>query len=274
MKRITSLLLIAPLLWAVTTSAQQAPANAPITQEAKPAEDGKLTLNFRDVPLQSVLDYLSKAAGFIIVMEAEVQGNITAWSHSPITKDEAVELLNTILFTKGFAAIRNDRTLLIVPRDDAKRKNIPVKRGADPEMIPASDEMVTQIIPIRYISAGQLVATLDPLLPEHATLSADESSNALVMTDSQNNIRRMTEIIAALDGSVSDITSIKVYPLRNATATEAVEIVNSLVGSGESTGGRGGDSRGGGDGRSDARSIFERLRGGGGGGSPFGRGGR
>ncbi len=258
-------------IWCATA---QDPNNAQQTNQATPAqakaEDGQLTMNFRNVPLESVLDYLSKAAGFIIVMEADVQGTITAWSHAPINKDEAVELLNTILFTKGFAAIRNGRTLMIVQRDDAKRKNIPVKMGADPEKIPQSDEMVTQIIPVKAANASQLVATLDPLLPEHATLTANESSNALILTDSQNNIRRMAEIVSALDSSISDITSIRVYPLRNATASEAQEIVNELIGSGGNGGSRGGSDRG-----SDSRSsFFDRLRSGGGspfsGGSPFG----
>src|SRR5262249_33611812 len=72
----------------------------PTPTESKPRKatpaDGMLRLNFRGVPIDMVLDYLSDAAGFIIVKETEVKGKVDVWSNQPVTKDEAVELLNMI----------------------------------------------------------------------------------------------------------------------------------------------------------------------------------
>src|SRR5690349_10050921 len=91
------------------------------------ASERNLRLNFRGVPLDMVLNYLSEAAGFIIVLETEAKGKVDVWSNQPLTKEEAVDLLNTILNKNGYAAIRNGRTLRIVNREDAKKMNIPVK---------------------------------------------------------------------------------------------------------------------------------------------------
>src|SRR6266852_9732286 len=55
-----------------------------------------LRLNFRGVPLEMVLNYLSDAAGFIIVLDTKVEGKVDVWSNQPLNKDEAVDLLNTI----------------------------------------------------------------------------------------------------------------------------------------------------------------------------------
>ena len=62
---------------------------------------------------------------------------------------------------------------------------LPVQVGADPNTIPENEEMVTQIIPVRYISATPLARDLQALLPGQATLTANEGGNALILTDTQ-----------------------------------------------------------------------------------------
>ena len=42
-----------------------------------------LHLNFRNAPLDMVLNYLSDAAGFIIVLDTHVSGNVTVISTHP-----------------------------------------------------------------------------------------------------------------------------------------------------------------------------------------------
>jgi general secretion pathway protein D len=221
-----------------------------------------LRLNFRNAPLDLVLNYLSEAAGFIIVLETEVKGKVDVWSNQPVSREEAVALLNSVLNKNGYAAIRNDRTLTIVSRDEAKKRDIPVRTGNKPEDIPKTDEMVTQIIPVRYANAMQMTKDLQPLLPTYATLTANESGNALVLTDLQSDVRRMTEIVQALDTSISGISSIRVFPLRYADAKELANVVKELFPATGSTG-RGGAAN-------DPRAMFMARFGGGG---PGGRGG-
>ena len=227
-------------------------------------DEATLKFNFRGAPIETVLDYLSEAAGFIIVLETDVSGTINAWSNQPITADDAVNLLDTLLADKGIAAVRNGKILKIVSQDEAQRYNLPVKKGANPNDIPRNDQMVTQIIPVRYADATQLIEDLNPLLPDDATLTANQSSNALVLTDRQASIHRIAEIITALDTSISSISTIRVFPLQYADAEELAEVIddifeaprdNSSRGRGSSSrspfarfgfgGDRGGSSRGG-----------------------------
>ena len=192
------------------------------------AEAPTLKFNFRGVPIETVLDYLSEAAGFIIVLETEVSGDINAWSAQPITSEDAVQLLDTILADKGYAAIRNGRILKIVDQSEARKHTLPVKKGSDPEEIPATDQMVTQIIPVRYANAMQLIENLQPLLVEEASLTANESSNALVLTDRQASIQRIARIITALDTSISGISTIRVFSLQFADAKELEEVIEDI----------------------------------------------
>jgi general secretion pathway protein D len=171
---------------------------------------------------------MSKAAGFVVLRNTEVSGRVDVWSHQSLNKEEAVNLLNTVLNEKGYAVIRNDRILTIVDRESARKRNIPVKVGSKPDQIPKTDDMVTQIIPVRYTNAVKLIENIQPLLSSYAVISANESSNAVILTDTQSNIRRMTEIIQALDTSISDIATIRVFVLQYSDATDTAKLINEL----------------------------------------------
>lgn len=195
-----------------------------------PEADKTLRLNFRGVPLEMVLDYLSDAAGFTIVLDAPVSGKVDVWSYQPLSKDEAVDLLNTVLAKNGYAAIRNGRTLRIISREDAKTKDIPVKSGNNPDEIPKSEEMVTQVIPVRHANAAQLIQNLQPLLPSYArdSFTANESGNSLLLTATRTDVHRMVEIVKALDETISSTSSLRVFPLKFADAKELANAIKEL----------------------------------------------
>ena len=119
-------------------------------------QEAMLEFTFRDAPIETVLDYLSEEAGLIIVLETDLSGNIDAWCSDPITVDDAVDFLDSLLADRGIAAFRNGRILKIIDQDNANHYALPVKIGSDPKAIPIDDQMVTQIIPVRYVDAPQL----------------------------------------------------------------------------------------------------------------------
>jgi type II secretory pathway component GspD/PulD (secretin) len=226
-----------------------------------PTEDStnnpdELRLNFRNAPLDMVLNYLSDAAGFIIVLDTQVRGNVSVISSHPMTRDEAVDLLNSVLNQNGYAAIRDGRTLTIVEKNDAKTRNIPVKVEGNPKNIPNNDEIVTQIIPVRFVEAEQLTKDLSPFVSAQATIVANEAGNSIVITDTQSNIRHLAEIISAVDSSAEAETEIRVFHLKYASPTDvATELGNIFPSSTSGT----------------TTQAPIRFGGGGGGGNPFAR---
>ncbi len=188
-----------------------------------------LRLNFRNAPIDLVLSYLSDAAGFIIELDTPVHGNVSVISSHPMTRDEAVDLLNSVLNKNGYAAIRTgERTLKIMDKSTAKSSNNPVKISNDPDSIPNNDEMVTQIIPIRFVEASQLVTDLSPFVSSGAIIIANQAGNSIVITDTQANIRHLVEIIKAIDSSAEDVTELRVFHLQYADPTETATLLTSL----------------------------------------------
>jgi type II secretory pathway component GspD/PulD (secretin) len=235
MKTIRKLTLLAGIafLFGVSAEGQSTAAEGasqpmdPVAGREVSAANG-LRLNFHGAPLEAVLNYLSEAAGFVIILEAQPSGTVDVWSERLLTKEEALELLNSVLLRNGYATIRKGRILTIVKRDEAKTKALPVVLGSRPESIPRRTELVTQILPIRFTEASQLLSVLQPLVSSQTTMTANESANTLVITDTQDNIHRLAEVIQAVENGAEDFTVVKVFHLRNGNPTEMEEVLSGL----------------------------------------------
>ena len=203
--------------------------------QAVGTDQNDLNMNFNNAPLDMVLNYLSDAAGFIIVQETHVNGTVTVIGKH-LTKDEAVNLLNSELNRNNYAAIRDDRTLTIVNKNDAKTSRIPVKIGNNPDNIPNNAEIATWIIPIRFVEARQLVSDLSLFVSPQATIVANEAGNSIVITDTQANIRHLAQIIQAVDNSAESETEIRVFRLKYASPVDVASELASVFPSSSSSG--------------------------------------
>lgn len=272
-----------------TTSSQAAPSTQSTSSQtqfqsaftppanATGSNPDALRLNFDNVPLTEVLNYLSDAAGFVVIMDTQVHGNVSVIATHPMTRDEAVDLLNSVLNQNGLAAIRNGNTLTIMDKNDAKSRDIPVQVGNNPASIPKNDEIVTQIIPVRYVDASQLVSDLSSFVSPQATIVANQAGNSIVVTDTQENIRHLVEIISAIDSSAAGETEIQVFHLNYANPNDVATELGSMFPSGSSAngsqlpirfgGGPGGFGGGFGGGGFFARMMAANAGGGGGGGN-------
>jgi len=220
-----------------------APDSAPAATE-RPARDTSagLRFNFRGAPLETVLNYLSEAAGFVIVLETPVRGTIDMWSAQPVSRPEAVQLLNLAINKSGYTATLKGRTLVVSSKEEARKRAIPIRTGNDPRQIPDNAELVMQIIPLERIDATQAATDLATLLPNSATITANVDSNSLVVTDTQSNVRHIVELLAALDGSAGSVASMRVFQLKNSDPQEMAALINNIFGGGQS-GARSGTSQ-------------------------------
>ena len=226
-KRSSSKFVLLALALVLTVPVTGIMAQDEVTPEPA-SESGGILLNFDGASLGAVLEYLSEVAGLVVVIDVPVDGRVSIISRQPLSVEEAVSLLNTALKDHGYAAIRTGRVLKIVALEEAKKRNIPVRSGNDPAQIEATDEMITQVIPIRFADAVKLKDDLASLIPTYAELSANASSNTLILTDTGANVRRIVEIVQALDTHMSTVAQVKVFQLAYADATDTAELINEI----------------------------------------------
>jgi len=266
----------APATMAATapaTMAATAPA-APATQPLK-ASSG-ISMEFKDAPMESVLQYLSKEAGFVIVKDTGIgviEGRANIMGMNPVSPDAAILLLNTQLkmcVPTAYTAIQLDGKILkIIKLDSAAKEIVPIYQGADHLQIANTDTVITQIIPITSGDAGRLRQDLLPIQSDKATVTTNVATNSIVITDSSSKVRRYVEVIEQMSKNHPAASSMIVVQLTYASATAAAQLITNTF---QQSGGGGQGGGGGGGGRGGGFGGFGGGPGGGGGFGGFGGG--
>ena len=183
----------------------------------------RITPNFKDADITQVIEAVAAATGKSIIVDPRVRAQVTMLSATPMTPDAFYEAFLALLQVHGFVAVPSGKTVKVIP--DANARTVP---GNDlPDRLSAtSDELVTQVVGVRTVSAVQLVAILRRLMPQNAHLAAYPSSNMLILADRANNVSRMLRIIRRIDQD-SD-ADVEVVPMQNASANEVVRTMTAL----------------------------------------------
>jgi len=235
-----------------STSASEEPAadkpapkvpNVRIEKPSEPGKPGPMVLNFQKASLKEVLSYIAKKNGLAVHYVHEVSGDITLTSTETVDLDAALQMLNGDLVAKGAAAVRSGNVLKVVALTNAKKSNLPIFTGADPEQVEEGEHFITQIIPLQNVTATKIKTDLKDLVPDHASLVANEDSNTLVYTASATDVKRLLRILHPLDSEVSKVGDVKIFRLENADATQLAETLKALLNIQGGSSGRGSSSR-------------------------------
>ena len=221
-------MLVALLLTCSSVQAQQAQGQSTNSRAT-------ITPNYKDADLAQITEAVSAVTGKTFIIDPRVKAQVTMLSSTPMSANAFYEAYLSILQVHGFVAVPAGNTIKIIP--DANARQVP---GNDlPGSVSStSDELVTQVIAVRNVSAAQLVPILRPLIPQYGQLAAYSASNMLIITDRANNVSRMMRIIERIDKASDD--EIEVITLQSATAAEIVKTVNTLSGSAAAPGSEGG----------------------------------
>jgi general secretion pathway protein D len=198
--------------------------NPVITPAGNRSNGPLITPNYKDADLGQIVEAVSQVTGKNFIVDPRAKAQVTMLSATPMSPEAFYEAFLSILQVHGFVAVPSGRVWKIIP--DANARQVPANDLPD-KVSSSSDEIVTQVLQVRNVSAAQLVPILRPLIPQYGHLAAYPSSNILIISDRANNVNRLTRIIKRIDqGGDEDIDVIR---LEHASAAEVVRVVNSLA---------------------------------------------
>ncbi|MET0984913.1 MAG: type II secretion system secretin GspD [Steroidobacteraceae bacterium] len=186
-------------------------------------QQATITPNYKDADLAQIVEAVSAITGKNFIIDPRVRAQVTMLSATPMTPSAFYEAFLSILQVHGFVAVPSGNVVKIIP--DANARQVPANDLPD-RVSDTSDEVVTQIVSVRNVSASQLVPALRPLLPQQAHLVTPAGTNMLIISDRASNVARIMKIVQRLDQSGDD--DIDIVTLQNASAGEIVRVVNSL----------------------------------------------
>ncbi len=178
---------------------------APITkdEEQKRKKDKfgytgeRLSLNFQDIEVRSVLQLLADFTGLNLVVSDSVEGNLTLRLKN-VPWDQAMDI---ILKTKGLAQRRAGNVILVAPTDEiAAREKLELEARKQVEEL---EQLRTEFIKVNYAKAKDIADLLNQeknsILSPRGSVSVDERTNTLLVKDTNTSLANVRQVLSELD---------------------------------------------------------------------------
>ncbi|MBV9016395.1 MAG: type II secretion system secretin GspD [Alphaproteobacteria bacterium] len=174
-------------------------------------EPGDISLNFVDTDIREIARVILGATLKLnYTIDPSVQGTATLEVGRPLPRSALLPALETLLNQNG-------ATLSV--RDGIYRV-MPLAPGAVGSVVAAGAEIVgsgTQVIPLRYASAKDLVKVLEPYVAEGGKIGADPGRNALLVSGDPAVRQTLSALIRAFDIDVLAGQSYALFPAGSST---------------------------------------------------------
>ncbi len=170
-----------------------------VAQNIVPVDQG-ITLNFQNTDIDMVLKFVSEVTGRVFIKSDAVRGFVTVMAPGRVTQQQALDIFQKVLEVKGFTMVEGtDGMVKVLSRAEAVQSEMEVSVGNGAMSAPSGDRMMSQVVPLRFLAAGELKGQLAPLVSRDGNLVSDDRTNSIVITDMASNIRRLLKLIESLD---------------------------------------------------------------------------
>ena len=163
----------------------------------------RLSLNFQDIEVRSVLQLIADFTGINIVVSDTVKGSLTLRLKN-VPWDQALDL---ILKTKGLAMRQTGNVMLIAPSEEiAAREKLELESQ---KQIKQLEPLYSEFIQVNYAKAAniaQLLKSSDTsLLSDRGTATIDARTNTLLVQDTAAKLADIRKLVAKLDIPVRQV---------------------------------------------------------------------
>ncbi len=225
-RRILFLVLLAVGMCSVDTSAQTVPPQTVLRDEPEKL----VSLNFRDAPLDQVLDFYSDLTGRTMIKAPGVDAVITLRSQTRLSETEALQAIESVLAMHDVALVAmGDKFLRVVQPEAVRREGLGIGFDLPEDPLPEADRLVSQVINLSYMEIGEIQPVIQSMIHGYGKILPLERTNSLMVTDTASNIRRILEVISFVDRPVEIKEDILVRELNYAEAGEVANRLRELI---------------------------------------------
>lgn len=197
---------------------------------AEKETEEKLSFNFVDVDIQSVIRYISEITGKNFLYDNRVKGKITIITPTSLSVDESFSLFTSVLSLKGFTTIpAGQKTYKIIPHSLAKQEGL----ISSEEDAPVNEAYITKLIATEHIKAEDTINFLRPIVSRDGHISAFGPTNLILVVDSALNIEKIMSILKLIDKpeirEEDAEEEINVYFLENADAEKLAAVLQGII---------------------------------------------
>ncbi|XOZ33378.1 type IV pilus secretin PilQ [Halomonadaceae bacterium KBTZ08] len=171
-------------------------------EERFPYDGEKLSLNFQDIEVRSVLQLIADFTGLNLVASDTVTGSITLRLEN-VPWDQALDI---ILQTKGLDKRKMGNVLLVAPAQEIaeyERQELETERQME-KLRPVQLETIQ----VNYAKAGDIVSLLkedDELISDRGFISSDDRTNTISVRETAAKLEEIRNLVDLWDRPVRQV---------------------------------------------------------------------
>lgn len=190
--------------------------------------DNSMKFSFRYQPWGDVLDWFAEQSDLSLVMDSPPPGTFNYTDGKPYSPSEAIDLLNSILLTKGYTLVRREKMLIVVNLEDGIPPNLVATVSMEELDNRGEYELVSCLFDLKKMTAEEAEAEITKLIGPQGAVVALTQSQQVFVTETAGRLRTIRDMIQAVENPFgSDVT---VVETKNLMAEEILAVVRQLMG--------------------------------------------
>jgi general secretion pathway protein D len=198
--------------------------------ESTSGEDGEelVELNFDNADVNEVIATIAQLTGIKYIVEPGIKGTVTIHTTGGIVKENLLSVLYLILEVNGLTAVKDGEFYRIATIEDAAQLPILLRFQTEGKPRVRKEEIVIQIIPLKYISTAEMSKLIESFLSANGTAISHEGSNTLLVVDTGINVMKVVQLAKAFDIGLFEKTNYRFFFLKNSNPEDTVAILKEV----------------------------------------------
>jgi general secretion pathway protein D len=178
-------------------------------------------LRFENADIHDIVQaVLGDALRLNYMVDPSVQGRITLQSTGNVSAADIYNILENALQLHGISIVRDGKLYKVI-RD--------VQANRDVGLIAAGENSpVTQVIPLQFVQASALLASVKSVLGQQALVANDPTNRHLIVVDRAQNVAKVIEMVSLLDVDYLARVRIRLVDIAKGDATELAKEMDTL----------------------------------------------
>ncbi|MEM9187036.1 MAG: secretin N-terminal domain-containing protein [Planctomycetota bacterium] len=218
---------LAPLPAAEPAAAIAAP---PVDETPVAVGDEQLSFNFRYQPWREVLDWFAERADLSLVLESPPAGTFNYQDRRSYSIGEALDVLNSVLLTKGYTLVRKGRMLLLVNLEDGIPPNLVTDVPLSALDERGEYELVRVLFRVRNMLPADAAEELRQLMGPQGAILVLPKAGMIQVTETAGRIRTLRSVIDAIEQPGPAGGDLREFRLSYVVADEALPTLRQLLG--------------------------------------------
>lgn len=191
-------------------------------------EKGDVTLNFENTDIREIVKViLGDLLQVNYVMDPGVRGGVTMQTGRPLKREDLLPTLETLLRMSGSAMVETGGTYRIAPVSKALRGTATPQLAGYAAPLPTGYNVL--IVPLQYVSVGEMSKILQPLVVEGSIVRADERRNLLVLAGTGQELDNMLVTIRTFDVDWLQGMSVGFFDLEYAEVADVQRDLDAIL---------------------------------------------